>query len=150
MRLIMKNILVAIDFSQISQKTIETAVLITEKTDARLTIVHVEEPEPDFVGYDTGPQCVRDYKASDIHKNTKILEQLKKELSAKGIDVHYKQLQGATVQCIIKTAVRTCADLIVIASHQHGFLHHLIFGHVTNSLIEESEVPVMIIPEHIT
>lgn len=57
----MKNILVAVDLDASSQLLIHAAAEQAEKINAKVWVLHVADPEPDFVGNKAGPQYVRDY-----------------------------------------------------------------------------------------
>ena len=56
-------ILAAIDFSPISDRVLALASELAEKTGASLVVLHAAAPDPDFVGYEVGPQYVRDDRA---------------------------------------------------------------------------------------
>ena len=56
----MKNIVAAIDFSERSEAVLRIASDHARAFEAHLWLVHVAAPEPGFVGYDGGPQSVRD------------------------------------------------------------------------------------------
>ena len=43
------TILVAYDFSVHSDRALESAITIAKKFDAKIWLIHVAEPEPDFV-----------------------------------------------------------------------------------------------------
>lgn len=142
----MKHILVTVDFTDISQDIIKIAIQIAKQHNAKLCLLHIEIPEPDFVSYDAGPQCVRKYTANEIHENTIMLEQYKQQVTDAGVDTTYMQIQGATVEGINKVATKLNTDMIIIGSHRHGIFHHLLFGAVTKNLIATSNVPVLVIP----
>lgn len=65
----MKRILLPIDFSDTTSKIVNLGVEIAKKFNSEIILVHVESPEPDFVGYEPGPQVQRDSVAKKIHSN---------------------------------------------------------------------------------
>jgi len=144
----MTHILVAVDFTDASQVIIKNAIQIAKHRKAQLCLLHIETPEPDFVGYDTGPQCVREFTASEIHANTIELEKYKKQITKSGVSATYMQIQGATVEGINKAAAKLNTDMIITGSHRHGIFHHLLFGSVTKNLLATSSVPVLVVPLH--
>lgn len=46
----MKNILVTLELDESSQKIVDYAGDLAKKLDAKLWLVHITAPEPDFVG----------------------------------------------------------------------------------------------------
>jgi len=59
------SILVLIDLAPSTPKVLAAALRLARCTGARLCLLHVEPPEPDFVGYRAGPQTVRDSLADE-------------------------------------------------------------------------------------
>jgi nucleotide-binding universal stress UspA family protein len=56
----MKTILVPIDFSDATTRVIDTAKQFAAAFGSRLVLLHVTEPEPDFVGFEPGlSRCAR-------------------------------------------------------------------------------------------
>lgn len=70
----MENILAAIDFSEISGTVIDKAAEIAQCCDSKLWLIHIAAPEPDFVGYDTGPQSKRDWRAKTLREEHRYLQ----------------------------------------------------------------------------
>lgn len=142
----MKNILVAIDFSAHAEKLIRHTEEIAAKFDSRVWIVHVAEPEPDFVGYEPGPQYMRDDTAEHLKEKHQLLRQMAAELQQKNIKAESLLIQGSTVDTILKETEKLGIDLIVIGANEHGFLHHLWFGDTTAEVIKNTSVPLLVVP----
>lgn len=62
------NILVSLDISESSDKVVAAASKLAQAMSAKLYLMHVAEPEPDFIGYGIGPQTVRDSVSEEFHK----------------------------------------------------------------------------------
>ena len=90
----MKNILIAVDFDDNYQKLVNQGVQLAEKFNAKLWLLHITAPDPDFVGYGVGPQYIRDSRADEIKKEHKILVDLSEKLRAGGIDTEGIVIQG--------------------------------------------------------
>jgi len=140
----MKTILVPIDFSDVSGKVVDTAAALAGAFGSRVILVHVVEPEPQFVGYDPGPLSVRVAVAVDIQADERRLEGLKKEFSA--AEVLALTVTGSIPDEILKLAREHDATLIVMGSHGHGALYHLLAGSVTTAVLKEAPCPVLIVP----
>jgi nucleotide-binding universal stress UspA family protein len=142
----MKNILAAIDFSDVSTSIVNKAAQISQRFASKLWLIHVTDPDPDFIGYGTGPQTERDWRAKIIKDEHQYIQQQALELDRQGIDVTPLLIQGATAEAILKEAAKLKADLIVIGSHGHNAFYKALVGSVSAEVIRKASCPVLIIP----
>ena len=54
--------------------------------------------------------------------------------------------EGSVVEEILKTAQEISADLIVMGSHGHGPVYHLLVGSVTEGVLKAGLRPVLLVP----
>lgn len=142
----MKTILTAIDFSDATGAVAQSAAELARALNGELHLLHVEAPDPEFVGYKPGPQTVRDQVARSMAEDRDDIIALRDRLKADGIVAHAVVVQGPTVQKIVEEAVRLHADLIVIGSHGHSALYDLVLGSVSDGVIRKSPCPVLVVP----
>ncbi|GAX62774.1 universal stress protein UspA and related nucleotide-binding proteins [Candidatus Scalindua japonica] len=142
------NILVAVDLSSASQKVLSKVKTMALAFSAKVWILHVAEPEPDFVGYKPGPQTVRDQIAQELHEEREKLQKEVDNFRASGIDTTSLCVQGATVEVILRESNKLKIDMIVVGSHGHGTVHNLIIGSVSEGVLHGSSCPVLVIPTH--
>ncbi|MGD1715551.1 universal stress protein [Dapis sp. BLCC M172] len=142
----MKNIVVAIDFSQITPTIISQAETLAQAFKSKLWLIHITEPEPDFVGFKTGPQPKRDHWAEQFRKEHKQIQDLAEELRQKGLDTVALLTQGSTVETILAEAKKLTADLIVVGSHGRSGIDKLFMGSVSEGILKDSPYPVLVIP----
>lgn len=140
------RILAAIDFSEASEAVLKAAGTYAGPLKAEVFLIHVEPPEPDFVGYEPGPQTVRDQVAHDMRAEHIRLKKDAKALEKTGVKVTPLLLQGPSGETILAEAVRLKADLILIGSHGHSALHKMLVGSTSESVLRKAEIPVMVIP----
>ena len=81
----MINILVTFDFNRNEELLIDKAVQLAEQFDSKVWIIHIASPDPYFVGYDVGPQYIRDGRSLELRKEHKILQEHTNVLKQKGI-----------------------------------------------------------------
>jgi nucleotide-binding universal stress UspA family protein len=141
----MKNILVPVDFSSGTPAVVQAAVEQARLAKAQLLLLHVEPPEPDFVGYRPGPQTVRDNVALKIRKDHRQLDALEKKLKKQKLKVSAHLLQGPTVEKILQHAKRCRADLLVMGTHGHGALYNLLLGSVSEGVLRGASCPVLFV-----
>ncbi|WP_275670458.1 MULTISPECIES: universal stress protein [Okeania] len=97
----MKNIVVALDFSQITPAIITQAETLVLAFNSKLWLIHIAEPDPDFVGFKTGPQPKRDRWAQEFRREHQQIQDLVEELRQKGLDAVALLTQGSTVETIL-------------------------------------------------
>lgn len=142
------KILVCIDLSESAEKIMKKAVQIATGLSAKIWLVHVAEPEPDFVGFDVGPQSVRDSLSKLFHEEHRQLQEIATQLRNQGLDTTALLLQGATVETILKEASKLEADMIIVGSHGHGAMYQLLVGSVSEGVLQNSKCPVLVVPTH--
>jgi len=142
----MKNILVTIDFEEKGQVLIDKAAELAKKFKSKLWLVHVAAPDPDFIGYDVGPQYIRDVLAKDLRNEHKLLQGFTNQLKEKNIEAEALLVQGTTIETVVELTEKLAIDLIVIGKHEHGFFHKTFMVSTDESLVEKSNIPVLIVP----
>jgi nucleotide-binding universal stress UspA family protein len=140
------NILVAVDLSPASEKVVEAARGIAELTGATVYILHVAEPDPDFVGYDAGPEVVRTQVARELRREHRAVQALAENLRAEGLDATALLVRGPTVQTTLKEAENLKAGLIVVGTHGHGAVYDVLIGSYSAGIIRSSKLPVLVVP----
>lgn len=141
-------VLVPVDLSEVSLRVTDGACFLTKRIGARVVLLHVEPPDPDFVGYEVGPPAVRDAVSREIHKNNDRLHELRDSLRAEGVEAESLLIQGPVVEKIIEESDRLDADYIVIGSHGHSALYDLVVGSVCDGVVRRATRPVVVIPRN--
>ncbi|MBI2422025.1 MAG: universal stress protein [Candidatus Hydrogenedentes bacterium] len=142
----MSKIVVAVDFSDVTPALLNTARRIARQGQDALYLLHVEAPDPDFVGYNPGPQHVRDNMARSIQGHHALALQLRDDLLAEGFEAHCLLIQGVTHEKILEEAARLDAAFIVLGRHGHGALYHLLMGSVSEAVLRLAKQPVILVP----
>ena len=99
----MKTILVPVDFSDVTTRVVETARSLARAFGSRLVLLHVSEPEPDFIGFEPGPMAVRTAVARDFKKEHQKLEELSASTAVDGFQVLALHVQGPLVDKVLET-----------------------------------------------
>lgn len=140
------NILVAVDLSPASEKVVETAGDVARLTGASIYVLHAAEPEPDFVGYDAGPEVVRTQVAQELRREHRDVQTLAEKLRDDGLDATALLIRGPTVETTLKEAESLEADLIVVGTHGHGAVYDVLIGSYSAGIIRRSKLPVLVVP----
>ena len=140
------KILVAVDLSPASQQVVDAAALVARRSGGETYILHVAEPEPDFVGYETGPDEVRDQVAAEFRAEHRAVQALADGLRDQGIDATALLVRGPTVEITIDQARKLEADLIVVGSHGRSAIYDVLVGSYSAGILRTSPVPVLVVP----
>ncbi len=142
------KILVAVDLSEATAKIVEEAKNMAEALSAKLWLIHAARPEPAFIGYDPGPQSVRDSVAKEFHVEHGKIHDLAESLRQAGLEVTALLVQGESVQAILHEAEKFDVDMIIIGSHGRGLMHQLILGSTSEGVLHKARCPVLVVPTH--
>jgi len=142
----MKNILVAIDFEEQTDRLLDVVAAYAKAFKAKVWLVHIAAPDPDFIGYEPGPQYIRDARAEELREEHRQIQAYAQGLKDDGIDSDGLLIQGATIELIIEESEKLEADLIITGHHEHNALYKTFFHELAPEIIDNSKVPVLVVP----
>ncbi len=141
-----ETILIPVDFSDVTQKVVAAAGEMARAFGAKVVVLHVSEPDPDFVGFEPGPQAVRSVVARDFKVEHQKLADLKDQMTSGGLDATSLHIQGSMADKILQEVDVQGAGLIVMGSHGHGAIYNLLVGSVTSGVLKGAKCPVLVVP----
>ena len=144
-----KKVLVPVDFSDYSKSSLRYAVNFAKHFNAELFLVYVVEPmvyPPDFsMGQIAIPSV-------DVEMDKSAVEELN-NLAKKEIPAELKSKvivkTGKPFVEIIETASAEDIDLIIIATHGHTGIEHVLFGSTAEKVVRKAPCPVLTLREPI-
>lgn len=139
-------VLVPVDFSEVTAEVVRRAGELARALGHRAVLLHVAEPEPDFVGYGVGPRPVRRSVAEHLREEHRQIEALAASLRERGVDAEALLVQGPTAATILEQAADLRAELIVIGSHGRGALYRALLGSVSADVLRGARQPVLVVP----
>jgi len=153
----MSVIIAALDFSELNEKVLATARELARESSSSLHLLHAVTSIPNFVDWDGGSHWVHNYPAqsmkevrsyqNELHQEEKRrLEALAEQLRSEGIDAQAFLVEGPAVEVILDHVKAHDTRMLVVGSHGHGSLYHLVAGSVTTELLKKSPVPVLVEP----
>ncbi|MBU1188134.1 MAG: universal stress protein [Gammaproteobacteria bacterium] len=140
------NLLVAVDLSPASKLVITAVQRVAEVTGAHVYVVHVAEPEPDFMGFEAGPEVVRDQLAAEYRQQHQAVQALAEGLREHGIKATALLIRGPTAAATIREAERLDAELIVVGSHGRSAIYDVLVGSYSADILRKSRIPVLVVP----
>jgi len=142
----LKNILLALDCKTSDKLLLEQAIRQTKIANAKIWLLHIAAPDPDFVGYDVGPQYIRESRANELTDEHRYLQKKVAELRNMDIDAEALLIQGPTVEMLKEESGKLNIDLLIMGSHRHSWLYEKFVGHSANKLIGHLNVPILVVP----
>jgi nucleotide-binding universal stress UspA family protein len=160
----MKRILVPIDFSDATPRVIDLGRQLAKALDAEIHLVHVKElsaaAAPGALGYglagmpelapmsgvpvpglDPMPQPI-----AETEDQKSKLARWQNEIAQDGIKVTLHEPTGAVPDEILDQADAVEADLIVMGTHGHGAMYHLLVGSATKGVLRHATRPILLVP----
>jgi len=137
----MKNIILAFDGSEYSNRALKYAQTLAQRFEATLWLVHIFSHTSDLLGYEDYEKLYSKRKAGG---QTLLIEALQ-ELSNTRLDVREKLEEGPEAESILNIAKNCQADLIVMGTRGHGILKGLLVGSVSRKVIHHSSCPVVVV-----
>ena len=147
----LKRILVPTDFSKFSQNALSYAIALADKFGAELYLLHVVQNLgvmiPDMVN------VVPPIMPSNEQMTSAVREALGKVIKDNKLERFKTKPEvrlGTPFYEIIQFAKETGADLIVMGTHGHSGLAHVLLGSVTEKVVRKAPCPVLTVrhPEH--
>ncbi|MFZ6011947.1 MAG: universal stress protein [Bacteroidota bacterium] len=146
----MVNILVPIDFSDLSRVAVQYAVKIANKLGGNVTLLHVVNITQTVRA--TMRLKVKSLERDLIRGAKEDMDDLLKEVSKHvktSQPIKYKVVRGASFnETVRRSARRLRSGLIIMGTKGAGGLKKVVMGSNTTSIIEVSHIPVLAVPAH--
>ncbi|WP_395739536.1 universal stress protein [Prosthecobacter sp.] len=137
----MNTVLALIDFSDVSSRVLDHAKSLAKAFDSEVVLMHVVPPEPLVVDFE--PPAV---PPDVFDARQKELSIMRNDLIEQGVHASAEVHGGPLQETLLEQIGSIDPDVIVMGSHGHGSLYHLIVGSVTEGIIRNAQRPVVIIP----
>ncbi len=140
------KLLAALDLADTPPAVLRETRAWADRLRAAVWLLHVAEPDPDFVGYEPGPDTVRAAVARKFHREHRQIEDAARDLRAAGLEATALLVQGPTAATILREAERLGADAILLGVRGHGALHDFLLGSVSRRVLHAAARPVLFVP----
>jgi len=137
-----ERILIAVDFSEHSQKAVRAGAELARQFGARVDIVHAFElPLPVLTPYEV---ALPDNFVGEAREAAgRELARVEKELADEGLTVESHLRDGPPDQAIDDLARDLGCDLIVMGTRGHTGLKHVLLGSVAERTLRHATCPVL-------
>jgi nucleotide-binding universal stress UspA family protein len=146
------KVLIALDYNPTAQKVAESGFSMAKAMKAEITLLHVIS-DPVYY-YSTEYSPIMGFngflEASQLNvdglKNAALqyLDKTAHHLGDKTIRTLIKE--GDFAESILKTAKEIHSDIIILGSHSRKWLENVLMGSVTEKVLRQTTIPLIIIP----
>ena len=154
----MKRIMIAVDFSDQTDRIMDTGLGIAEKFGAEVILLHTEEPEASVVnsnvmgpyggmaGFGVDMTTAQEIISNQITKDKAVLETLKERALLKGLKVKTEVFIGNELFGIVDECKEYHPDLLVMGLHKKSFFSRLLGENPELALVKIAPCPLLLIP----
>jgi nucleotide-binding universal stress UspA family protein len=149
------RILLALDLKHGTDRLVAETGRYGKALDAIVDIIHVAEPDPDFVGYLKTEQIgefgqedmIRNERAHEFRLVHELIHKIGDHLRASRVQVGQTlMVQGPVLATILDHVRKIEADLLVLGSHQHDALYRFWYGDTAVDATKHAPCAVLVIP----
>lgn len=148
------KLLVAVDFSISAESVIVEAEKLALTLPAKVFLLHAMAPLSPVMDVVAESEIIpnpdtpfqRDAIQHCSETATEKLLEISIRLQGRGIETSIILTHNNEVEAIIEESRKNSADMIMLGSHGHGALYHLLIGSVSEGVIRKASCPVIVIP----
>jgi universal stress protein A len=143
--ILLQRILVPIDFSEHSKNALKYAIPFAEQFKASIDLIYVVEPTiypADFsfgqIGYPNVEEELR------VRGSEELERLIKQEITGRVKSQKIVRI-GKPFYEINQYALEEAIDLIIIATHGHSGMEHILFGSTAEKVVRKAPCPVLVV-----
>ena len=147
----LKQILVPVDFSEVSEVALRYGCELARAFDSRIHLLHIlEDPliyAPGTEGYIAPPVNFHEEMEQNARQH---MEKLLAAEDRASLDTELVSKWGSPFVEIVRYARSNETDLIVMGTHGRGPIAHMLLGSVAEKVVRKAPCPVLTVrhPEH--
>lgn len=139
-----KNILVAVDFSEVSAGALKVALDLAGKLGAKVKVVHAVPLQVTGLPLEGGPVFMDENAHKEQMEMARVqLARFIEQHASGAAGLETEVLPGFPATEVNRAAEEAKADLIVMGTHGRTGLSHLLMGSVAESVLREARVPLL-------
>ena len=143
----MKTIVALVDLSDLTFKVLKHAHALATAFNSEVIILHVLGKTP--VVMDLGivsPVVMEDPIPTVVKEQAEQLLEMRDSLIKFGVRARVDQISNAKVAAVLAETKRLNADLIILGSHHHSTIYHMLVGSVAADVLKHAHCPVLVVP----
>jgi len=136
-----RHLVVAVDGSPASRDGLALAAEVAERTAGHLTVVHVRHVP---AGANLSSLVVEQVVRTQDELEAEVRAVTFEALGARGISWDLVVRAGSPGEEVLKVVKELGADMVVVGSNRHSYLHNVLLGSTSGYLASHSPVPVLV------
>lgn len=149
----MRTILAPIDFSDVTDDVMQEAFDLARAFCGTVVLLHVIPPYGYPIEFyaDAGfvpPLSRTDSLQEELKQCRSRMEKMAEPFQTDEVTMEVRVEEGDPVMATLDIAENIPADTIVMGSHGHGALYHLLLGGVAERVLHRAACPVLIVQSH--
>jgi nucleotide-binding universal stress UspA family protein len=140
-----KKILFPVDLTENSSKILPYVLSISEKYDSLIYLLHVVQDLNRWGKLYVPHPSMDKFQEEAIEGAKKAMDKVCEDQLQSCPNFQKRVVSGDTVDEILKVIESEEIDLLIIGTHARKGLEHTIFGSVTEKVVKQSSVPVLVI-----
>jgi len=141
----MKRILVCLDFTDISDSVVKSAIDFANKLDAELKLVYVSSVHNERVSHVVSSDNKQQLSVALMKEHNR-MSTYKSQCRQEGVECKAVILSGALSEVLPKEAREYDPAFIIIGSRTTSAANHMIKGSVGADLLKKVKKPVLLVP----
>ena len=144
-RIELGRILVPIDFSEHSKKALQYAIPFAEQFKASIDLLYVVEPTVYPADFSFGQVAFPSVEDELRQRGAEELGSLVRNEIGKRVNARRAVRTGKAFNEIDQYATEENVDLIIIATHGHSGMEHVLFGSTAEKVVRYAPCPVLVV-----
>jgi len=141
----LRRILVPIDFSEFSKNALKYAIPFAQQFQASIDLLYVVEPAIYPADFSFGQVGFPNVEEELRKRGAEELENLMKKEIGRRLPARFSVRTGKPFYEINQYSKEEDVDLIVIATHGHSGVEHILFGSTAEKVVRKAPCPVLVV-----
>jgi len=142
------SIVAAIDFSEVTSSVLTETIEIARALSCTVTLIHVVQYVPETTLYE-GEMILPDLPMQEIleENSEKQLRESQQRVILAGLECDISLRDGSPAHEIMEYTKSVDPRMVVIGSHGHGALYHLVLGSVSEKVVDKVQCSVLVVKQ---
>jgi universal stress protein A len=142
--IVLKHVLVPIDFSENSKKALRYAIPLAEQFGASITLINIIEPTVFPSDFGFGQMSFPDVEQELVKKAEDELREIGTSVTTK-TKIRTVVKSGIPFVEVTNFASEENVDLIIVATHGRTGVEHILFGSTAEKIIRKAPCPALVV-----